>query len=57
MRRSRESTARGHGSPPLLVKDVSPFSDHQYPTAKRHAKPVIPAKKKAKRETQARIDG
>lgn len=38
MRRKRESTAKGHGSPPLLVKDVAPVSEDQYPTAKRHEK-------------------
>lgn len=38
MRRKRESTAKGHGSPPLLVKDVAPVSHETYGNARRHEK-------------------
>ena len=28
MRRSRESSAKGHGTPPLMVEVVDPIADH-----------------------------
>ena len=47
MRRPRESSAKGHGVPPLLVKDVEPMSTDQYPTARKSRKKmVLPAAKK-----------
>lgn len=44
MRRKRESSARGHGSPPLLVRDLEPVSPEQYPTARRERKAKAPRK-------------